>query len=335
MEIFLEAKSTFYKALEEIINRAYEKGTISQKEIYDVLTKYNCNFPVIEDRVFARNGSYQKNIYVLKRHDSKTYRLRIDTKIEPYVTNLEIMWLKLIMSSRYAELFLDSSTIEKIKKLKTAYVPPIDMSLIVPKNYSKILGREDIKNIAPKLKMVLRSILEKRLLRYTYIARQGQVFKNVVGIPVKIQYSLKDDMFYIIFYSLEHKTFAKCIIQGIENMTYEEGNFDREQVLKEYELYLKNAKAKQPIIIEVMNTKNALEKAFCMFSSFEKSARYLKEKNKHEIRIYYYEFEEAEIISRILYLGKSVVVTQPQHIRENIISRVRNALKVYCDNYMV
>jgi len=72
-----------------------------------------------------------------------------------------------------------------------------------------------------------------------------------------------------------------------------------------------------------------------MFSSFEKSARYLKEKNRHEIRIYYYDFEEAEIISRILYLGKNVVVTEPQHIRENIISRVKEALKVYCNNYIV
>jgi predicted DNA-binding transcriptional regulator YafY len=239
------------------------------------------------------------------------------------------------MSSRYANLFLDSSTIEKIKKLKTPNVLPIDMNIIVPKNYSKILLREDIKILAPKLRIISKSILEKRILRYTYTARNRQVFKDTIGIPVKIQYSLKDDMFYAIFYSPLHKTFAKCIIQNIDEIKPEEGNFDREQVLKEYEIYLKNAKSKQPIIIEVMNTRNALEKAFCMFSSFEKSARYLKEKNRHEIRIYYYDFEEAEIISRILYLGKNVVVTEPQHIRENIISRVKEALKVYCNNYIV
>jgi predicted DNA-binding transcriptional regulator YafY len=335
MEIFLEAKSTFYKALEEIINNAYDKGTILQKEIYDILTRYNCNFPVIEDRLFAKNAQYQKNIYVLKQQDNKTYSLRIDSKIEPYVTNLEIMWLKFIMSSRYAELFLDKNTIEKIKKLKSSYVPSIDTNLIVPKNYSKILKRESAKDLSPKLKMITKSILEKRLLRYTYTTRQGETLKDVVGIPVKIQYSLKDDMFYVIFYSIEHRNFAKCIIQNLEDVRYEEGSFNREDVLKEYELYLRNAKAKQPIIIEVMNTRNALERAFCLFSSFEKSARFLKEKNKHEMKIYYYEFEEAEIISRILYLGRDVVVTQPQHIRESIISRVKNALKMYCDNEIV
>ncbi|WPX08818.1 WYL domain-containing protein [Anaerocellum danielii] len=335
MEIFLEAKSTFYKALEEIINKAYEKRTISKKEIYEILTKYNCNFPVLEDRVFAKNTQYQKNIYVLKQQDDKSYGLRIDSKIEPYVTNTEVMWLKFMMSSRYAELFLDIETIEKIRKLKSSNIPSINTNLIVPKNYSKILKRENAKDISAKMKMVIKGIIENKILRYTYKTRQGDTLKDVTGIPVKIQYSLKDDMFYVIFYSLERGNFAKCIIQNLENLRYDEGSYNRDDVLKEYDNYLKNSKAKQPIVLEVINTRNALERAFCMFSSFEKSARFLKEKNRHEMRIYYYEFEEAEIISRILYLGRNVVVVNPQHIRDRIISRVKNALEMYSKSEIV
>ncbi len=39
--------------------------------------------------------------------------------------------------------------------------------------------------------MITKSILEKRLVRYTYTTRQGETLKDIVGIPVKIQYSLK------------------------------------------------------------------------------------------------------------------------------------------------
>lgn len=53
------------------------------------------------------------------------------------------------------------------------------------------------------------------------------------------------------------------------------------------------------------------------------------------MRIYYYEFEEAEIISRILYLGRNVVVVNPQHIRDRIISRVKNALEMYSKSEIV
>jgi len=334
MEVFLELKSTFYKALEEIINIAYKKGEISQKEIYDILTKHNCNFPELEKRLFAKNKRYQKNIYVLKKQDEKVYSLRINSEILPYVTNLEIMWLKFIMSSRYASLFLEENTIKKIERLKST-MPQIDANIIVPKNYSKILSREDIKKLSPKIKMIIKSILEKKLLIYTYKTRHGIIFKEVKGIPVKIQYSLKDDMFYVIFYSVEQKNFSKCIIQNLEGIRYDSDNFDREKILKEYEEYLKNSRAKEPIVLEVENTRNALEKSFCIFSAFEKSARFLKEKNKHEIKIFYYNFEEAEIISRILYLGKNVVVTHPEHIREHIVARVKNALKIYTENDLV
>jgi len=78
-----------------------------------------------------------------------------------------------------------------------------------------------------------------------------------------------------------------------------------------------------------MNTRNALERAFCLFSSFKKSARFLREKNKHQLTVYYYNFEEAEVLSRILYLGKDVVVISPERIRNEIISRVKKALERY------
>lgn len=57
-----------------------------------------------------------------------------------------------------------------------------------------------------------------------------------------------------------------------------------------------------------MNIRNVLERVFCLFFFFEKSVCFLKEKNKYEMKIYYYEFEEVEIILRIFYLGRDVVV---------------------------
>lgn len=335
MEIFTEAKSTFYKALEEIINTAHEEGIISRNEIYQILTKYGCNFPVLENRVFGKNKSYQKNVFVLKQQDEQSYKLRIDAKIPPYVTNLEILWLQFILSSRYVNLFLDEVTIKKIMGLKTADAVKIEPDIIIPKNYSKILKREDIKHLAPKVRFIIKSMLDKKIIKYTYTTRQGEIYKNQIGIPVKLQYSLKDDMFYAIFYSVENKNFAKCIVQNLCDLREEQGSFNREEVLKEYKEYLKRTKKQQPITLEVVNTRNAIERAFCIFSPFEKSARFLKDKNKHEIKIYYYEFKEAEIISRILYLGKDVVVVEPQSIRNEIISRVKRALMMYGQDVIV
>ncbi|WP_271629059.1 WYL domain-containing protein [Caldicellulosiruptor sp. DIB 104C] len=326
MEIFSSIKSTFYKALEEIINTAYENGGITQRGVQEILQKYNCNFPSLERRVLDKNEEENKNLYLLKKEDDSLLTLRIDAPIEPYAIDIELLWLKFITSSRYVHLFLEDETIEKIKKLKVNTNFLFDPEILLPKNYSKVVKREWVKEIGKKLRILIHAALEKKAINYTYITRSGYRFKET-GIPVKIQYSLKDDLIYAIIYSISSENFAKCVVQNLHDISLTSEKVDMTEISKEYEEFLKKSSAPEPIVLEVMNTRNALERAFCLFSSFKKSARFLREKNKHQLTIYYYTFEEAEVLSRILYLGKDVVVISPEKIRNEIISRVKKALE--------
>jgi len=328
MEIFSNIKSTFYKALEEIINTAYKNGGITRRGVQEILQKYNCNFPSLERRVLDKNEEENKNLYLLKREDDSLLTLRIDAPIEPYAIDIELLWLKFITSSRYVHLFLEDETIEKIKKLKVNNNFLFDPGILLPKNYSKVVKREWVKEIGKKLRILIHAALEKKAINYTYITRSGHQFKET-GIPVKIQYSLKDDLLYAIIYSISSHSFAKCVVQNLHDLELTSKKFTVTEISKKYEEFLKKSQAPEPIILEVMNTRNALERAFCLFSSFKKSARFLREKNKHQLTIYYYTFEEAEVLSRILYLGKDVVVISPERIRNEIISRVKKALERY------
>jgi len=73
MEIFDEVKSNLFKAIEQIINTTYEKGEISQKEVQDILKKYNCNYPSIETRILSKDEDIRKNLYILQE-DNKIPR---------------------------------------------------------------------------------------------------------------------------------------------------------------------------------------------------------------------------------------------------------------------
>lgn len=164
MEIFSEVKSTFYKALEEIINKTYENGKILQRDIQEILKRYNCNFPSLEKRVLDRNEEENKNLYLLKREDdSQQLTLRINAPIEPYVLDMEILWLKFMLSSRYVHLFLEDETIEKIKKLKVNNNFLFDPEILLPKNYSKVVKREWVREIGKKLRILIHAALEKKL----------------------------------------------------------------------------------------------------------------------------------------------------------------------------
>lgn len=333
MEVFSDIKSNFYRALEEIINTTYKNGEISQKEVQEILKKYNCNFPSVEKKILNRYEDEDKNLNILKKDDSdRKYILNLNSPIKPYILDIELLWLKFIINSRYINLFLDDKTIEKVKKIKVKNSILLDSETIKFKNFSKVMTKDEIIRMRENFKTIVDAILDKRIISYEYIKRDGNKIQNV-GIPVKVQYSIKDDLFYVIIYSISQDKFAKCIISNISSLRVEdESKFVKpstDEILQRYSDFLKSCEAKEPIVLEVENERNSLERAFLLFSPFKKSARFINEKGKHQISLYYYTFEEMEIISRILYLGKHVVVVSPQRIRDEIISRIKKALLMY------
>jgi RNA-splicing ligase RtcB len=86
-----------------------------------------------------------------------------------------------------------------------------------------------------------------------------------------------------------------------------------------------NRYSKEPIVIEVTDKKTAMERCFMSFSELERSSRCIEE-DKYEMRLFYYTFEEDEIIRKILALGPYVKVISPQRVRDEIIKRIQRAL---------
>ncbi|MNP53854.1 hypothetical protein D3C76_1483650 [compost metagenome] len=83
--------------------------------------------------------------------------------------------------------------------------------------------------------------------------------------------------------------------------------------------------SKEPIVMELVDERGAMERCFMGLSSYERSTRNLGD-NRYEVKIYYYIFNEDDVIRRILSLGPYVVVKSPQCIRDKIINILRNAI---------
>lgn len=89
--------------------------------------------------------------------------------------------------------------------------------------------------------------------------------------------------------------------------------------------------SKEPIILEVTDKKAAMERCFMSFSEMERYSRCIEE-DKYEVKLFYYTFEEEEIIRKILALGPYVKVIWPQRIVDEVVKRIRRALALNgCD----
>lgn len=62
-----------------------------------------------------------------------------------------------------------------------------------------------------------------------------------------------------------------------------------------------------------------------IYISFKRNSRNISE-NKYKIDIYFYTFEEDEVIRKIMSLGPYVKVKSPDRVRDIVIHKIKRAL---------
>lgn len=292
---------------------------------------------------FIRNegiydSSFEKSLLNKWEDDTENFNLLGETSKDMYISNMgtivpppilamEKIYLRGILEDEKIGIFLDESTIQKLKQELKEYDnfligEHIEVKGVADRKY-------DCKGLSKALYLILNSKKEKRPIRYTYTTKGDQVFQDSLMIPYKIEYSIRDDKFYIIYYSLEQGRMNKGIISRFSKMELGDIYGDYDFILQNIPYEIERQRMKAPIVIEVRDRENAVDRAFHILSCFEKEAHYDKARDRHTIAIYYYEYDEAELISRILSLGKNAEVISPENIRLEIIQRIKKAIYSY------
>ena len=75
----------------------------------------------------------------------------------------------------------------------------------------------------------------------------------------------------------------------------------------------------------LLNLKNnAAERAFFLFAPYDKEASFDEENGVYTLTVFYYDFDEQEMIGQILSLGSAARVLAPEKMRQEIIAVLRD-----------
>lgn len=133
---------------------------------------------------------------------------------------------------------------------------------------------------------------------------------------------MKDDKFRVFLYFLEENRFIMVnlyILKEVKIVYNFNLKVKREDVFKK----LKEKKYLEVlIIIEFEDIRGVMERCFMSFFFFERNFRIIL-KNKYEIDIYYYIFEEDEVVRKIMFLGLYVKVKLFGRVREIVIDKIK------------
>lgn len=320
MKLFHEAESKYYEMLTYLVNA---RKTFTSQELNEWVLEY-CEGEIdyeVWDVLFSKKNGEE----VLFKYENNAYQTMIEGEVPIRSTLVEKQATKNLIDNKYAECFLREETIHKIKdKLKKVDIV-WDESAVNVKRRNLSDNAYDKRELYTVIKTVMNAIYAEKAIVYSNTLQDGTVFRNVSVFPVKIEYSLQNDMFRVSAYEPEEERFIRMDLSTIEDVSISDKTMSG--IAQKYNDFIQgNMKT---VVLDVEPVSYIVERCFRLFSYYDRKARFNVDDNKYQLEIKYLKFDEGEIIRNILSFGENVVVTSPEDIRRLVYERIKKACEVY------
>lgn len=327
MKLYNKFKNKDFYYIVNIINKINKYGSnITQNEVNNYLN---------------HTGTFKevKNTICNKKDEYRLFYVNNDGTIEPIFLNEipirlsypEKAWLYSIIKDPKAELFLNYEQLiflENALKNSSNFPYPLsnnDVYICRP-NTNKIITYEI--GYRNKFKMIMQAIKEHKYIKLTNEADNGQIYLNSILIPYKIEYNNKQETFSVTCYDDKTSEIIRIFLKNIKELKVCELIPDYKKIRTKIRRELERKHTNEPIIIQINNENNALQRSAYIFAHYEKMM--YKENDKIYMKIYYYEeFQQEDILRGILQLGMFVKLIEPKSLVEKIKEIIIKKSEIY------
>ncbi len=323
MQLFDKRKNIYIRLAIELSNMSINMNGLTKMQIDDYVEDngvpdYNWQFvDAITDNNIANNAFGDINIFEKR---GETYHSRLSA-IPIVASGIEKWWLKGVIKEKEVELFLDKELKEKLENF---------LSDTCSTNMNDILLHKNLdKKIRPAMytqnfRVIKQAIKEGESITCDNTTPSNVKYKEQVIVPYRFEYSLELLQFYLIGYSIEAERIIKLNLSRLSNISV-----TKESYYIDCEKELEARIVEEPIKIELTNVKNVLDRAFNLFSSYKKTGLYDSETNSYSMELLYYDYEEKDIIKKVLSLGEYVKVSSPERVISQIRDRITKQIKIF------
>lgn len=334
MEIFDEVKNRYFHIIFRVLNESI-KG-MSKEEILKILDEEEFQEKVIgkDQQTFAglllNEYEEEENYNLMKEKEGKFYpaiEANKNLSLPVRFTSIEKAWLKALIEEPSVKNMLSESTKTKLAEILKDVDTPIASDIIEVTNAAKLPQIDDTEEYEKNFRTLLKAIIEHKTVRYCNVDRNGNKYCDKLSIPIRLEYSMRDGRMRVSMYSLDDNRSVMSNVHSLSNVEIEEDikpTMDRETAIK---LLRERKYSEEPLVLEVTDIKNAMERCFMSFSGLERSSKCIGE-DKYEIKLSYYVFDEEEVIRKVLALGPYVKVISPSRIAEEVVKRIRKAIEM-------
>lgn len=305
--LFDDTKNPVFRELCRIINEIRDGKRLTRKEIlariFNVPEFIYAEFPDLErekqivDTLFKFNKEGFAEI-----PPSKNFSLPL--------TDTELGWLSAVLADEELFFLLPKALREKLSERLKNFSP------LYGKSFWRKLrtNRPTNKSLMDKLSVAVEALIQQKKL----------ICDTELLTPCRLESDLFSDKYFLIV-QREQEEFEKILVESLGELRISEENIpsDTEDHLKKF--YTDNV---AEVTIKVQNTRNAVERCFALFSSFDKKSR-LQDDGTYFLVIRYCKLDAEEIFEKILSLGAMATVIEPKEFREQVIKKFQEIKTLY------
>lgn len=317
MNIFHEMYSTYFRISSEVL----KLPNITEKNIHQIIDKYGFRDSVLflPQKLIPQNDGSDWGL--LKRNSDGKLVSVIKNKPVEILTEIQKRWLKSKLDDPKIKLFLENDTLVSLKKHLENVKPFYSREHF---RYTDQFNDGD--NFSDELyqknfRKILMAVKSQEILEITFFSGNG---KKISGkyIPLKIQYSAKNDRFRLFCFSLKDgEIFHSGVInigrieQVCNTSEHHEKNISTDE-------YFQKRKCREPVTVCISDERNATERFFMEFAPYEKSTLSDSDNGKCVVKIWYDYQEETELLIRLLSFGPVIEILSPPEFRRQAKKRI-------------
>lgn len=294
--LFSEYYGEYYACVSEILAEA-AAGSLSRQRIMEITRRQG-----FAESVLTIPARLQDESWPLLTKDNRSTLNH--TPVHP-VTLLQKRWLKTLLSDPRIRLFnVSDKGLENVE-------PLFDPKRIIW--YDRFSDGDSFEDpgYIERFRLLLEAVKNHRKVQVVFTSHRGK--ENVwTVIPYRLEYSATDDKFRLLCQSTKwnNRTLNLARISACRLME----TFDPED-------HPVPVLGNDSVTLEILNERNALERAMLQFSYLAKQTERIGE-NTYRMKLQYRREDETELLIKILSFGPMMKVTEPESFVELIRERI-------------
>lgn len=316
MELFSEIYNCYYQVVARILDAA-AKAPVSPADMNGLAEHYGYGESALGIIPHLLEGDW-----ALLSPDEKGrhFTSRLTHPIHPPLTLLQKSWLKTLLEDERISLFFTDEQLTLLGQLLSDTAPLYDPSFI--QYFDQYLDKDVITAaFRNNFQLILTAIKHHQTLKISYHSMKGRLIE-LTYLPCRIEYSAKDGKFRLYALYRRPNRWRMDILHISRILKIEETGFYVEQPV-DIDRFMQDALCKEPIVIEISDERNALERTMLHFSCYQKKVERIDETGKYRCFIYYDQTRETELLIQILAFGPMVRVLGP----DDFLGQVRERMK--------